>query len=102
MCKNQLAAASAYAERRTAPTIGDIFRQYGAAYRRKFAARMSRDQLQVMTMMERCRTGQLGAALYRCDACGVHQQQLNRPNPLGTWLGVLMQRPFAASECVEP
>jgi hypothetical protein len=73
MCKNQLAVASAHAESRragTAPTIGDIFRQYGAAYRTKFGNRMSRDQLQVMKSLEQCRTGELGAALYRCDACG--------------------------------
>ena len=31
---------------------------------------MSRDQLQVMALLERCRTGKLGAVLYRCDACG--------------------------------
>jgi rubrerythrin len=71
MCKNQLAVDSAHAERRAAvPTIGDIFRQYGPAYRKKFGDRMSRDQLQVMKSLERCRTGELGAALYRCDACG--------------------------------
>jgi hypothetical protein len=71
MGKNQLAVDSAHAERRAAaPTIGDIFRQYGPAYRKKFGDRMSRDQLQVMKSLERCRTGELGAALYRCDACG--------------------------------
>lgn len=75
MCNNQLAvvasAASAHAERRAATaTIGDIFRQYGPAYRAKFGARMSRDQRRVMKSLERCRTGELGAALYRCDACG--------------------------------
>ena len=71
MCNNQLAVASARAERGTdAATIGEIFRRYGPAYRAKFADRMSRDQLQVMKMVERCRTGELGAALYRCDACG--------------------------------
>jgi hypothetical protein len=63
--------ASAPAERRAAtPTIGDIFRQYGPAYRRKFGDRMSCDQLQVMRSLEQCRTGELGAALYRCEACG--------------------------------
>lgn len=75
MGNNQLAvvasAASAHAARRAArPTIGDIFRQYGPAYRQKFGDRMSRDQRQVMKSLERCRTGELGAALYHCDACG--------------------------------
>lgn len=51
------------------PTIGQVFRLYGPAYRGKYAARMSRDQLQVMGLLERCRTGELGHALYRCDAC---------------------------------
>lgn len=51
------------------PTIGDIFRQYGPAYRAKFAARMSRDQLRAMAMIERCRTGELGGAVYRCAQC---------------------------------
>ena len=54
------------------PTIGEIFRQYGPAYRRKFGTRMSRDQLQVMDRLERCRTGELGHAVYRCDACGTY------------------------------
>src|SRR3990172_2402889 len=54
------------------PTIGQIFRQYGPAYRRKYAARMSHDELQVMYLLERCRTGALGSVLYRCDACAKH------------------------------
>lgn len=70
MCKTQLTVPSTNAEHRSAsPTIGEIFRQHGAAYREKFADRMSHNQLQVMKSLERCRTGQLGAALYRCDAC---------------------------------
>ena len=51
-------------------TIGEIFRRYGPDYRQKYASRMSRDQRQVMALLERCRTGELGAALYRCEACG--------------------------------
>lgn len=52
------------------PTIGEIFRQYGPAYRRKHAARMTADQRRAMDLLARCRTGELGAAVYRCDACG--------------------------------
>lgn len=52
------------------PTIGDIFRRCGAAYRQKYAHRMSQDQLKVMAMLERCRTGELGSVLYRCQNCG--------------------------------
>ena len=54
----------------TRPTLGDILRQYGPAYRRKYAARMSREQLRVMHQLERCRTGALGHAVYRCADCG--------------------------------
>src|SRR5262245_15641366 len=71
MCKNQLAAASAGAAHGSPrPTIGEIFRQHGPAYRARFADRMSCDHLRVMKSLEQCRTGQLGSALYRCDACG--------------------------------
>ena len=71
MCETQLGAPLADSDHATAPpTIGEIFRQYGPAYRRKYAARMSHDQLQVMYLLERCRTGELGGALYRCVACG--------------------------------
>jgi hypothetical protein len=51
------------------PTIGQIFRQYGPAYRDKYAGRLSHEQLQVMSLLERCRTGELGGALYRCQTC---------------------------------
>ena len=70
MCEANLCAPPTDAEHSTAPpTIGEIFRQYGPAYRRKYAARMSLDQLQVMHLLQRCRTGELGGAWYRCDAC---------------------------------
>jgi len=55
------------------PTLGQIFRQYGPAYRAKHAPRMSREQLRVMGQLARCRTGQLGHAVYRCDACGTYR-----------------------------
>lgn len=51
------------------PTIGQIFRRYGPAYRDKYGHRMSHEQLQVMSLLERCRTGALGGALYRCQTC---------------------------------
>jgi hypothetical protein len=47
-------------------TIGQIFRDYGPAYRDKYAHRMSYEQLQVMSSLERCRTGELG---FRCQTC---------------------------------
>jgi hypothetical protein len=54
------------------PTLGQILRQYGAAYRRQFAGRLTSEQLRVMDLLERCRTGELGAVLYRCQDCGTH------------------------------
>ena len=54
----------------TRPSIGQIFRQYGPAYRRRYGARMPREQLRVMHLLERCRTGALGHAVYGCTACG--------------------------------
>jgi Putative transposase/Transposase zinc-binding domain len=66
-------------------TIGDIFRRYGPAYRRKHADRMPAQQLRVMYLLERCRTGELGSALYQCTACGrqhmVHRSCGNRHCP---------------------
>jgi len=46
------------------PTIGQIFRRFGPAYRQKSAHRMSRDQLQVMAALESCRTKELGSVHY--------------------------------------
>jgi hypothetical protein len=56
------------------PTLGDIVRQYGPAYRAKYAGRLSREQLQVLDLLARCRTGELGHAVYRCDACGTYHR----------------------------
>jgi hypothetical protein len=68
MCDTHLGGPLADPEQAAAPpTIGDIFREYGSAYRRKYADRMSRDQLQVLDLLTRCRTGALGTAVYRCD-----------------------------------
>ena len=54
------------------PTLGHIFRQYGPAYRRAHAGQLTPEQLQVLYLLERCRTGALGHAVYRCDACGTY------------------------------
>ena len=51
------------------PTLGDVFRQFGPAYRAKYAAQMSQDQLRAMAMIERCRTGELGRAVFHCSQC---------------------------------
>jgi hypothetical protein len=68
MCETQLGPPQADREQATArPTIGQIFRQYGRAYRAKHAARLSREQRRVMEQLARCRTGELGHAVYRCE-----------------------------------
>ncbi len=62
------------------PTIGEIFRQYGPAYRKKYAHRMSQDQRKAMAMLERCRTGELGSVRYHCKNC---QRQHFMPRSCG-------------------
>jgi hypothetical protein len=54
------------------PTLGEIFRQYGRAYRQRHAAHLSPEQRRVLDRLARCRTGQLGHAVYRCDTCGTY------------------------------
>ena len=74
MPEAHLAPPSAQADQAPArPTLGEILRQYGPAYRAKYAPRLSPDELQVMDRLERCRTGALGHAVYRCAACGTAQ-----------------------------
>ncbi len=57
----------------SAPTIGEIFRQYGPAYMRKYGHRMSRDQLRAMAALAVCRTEELGSIIYRCPTCSTRQ-----------------------------
>ena len=68
------------------PTLGEIVRLYGPAYRARHAAQLSPEQLRVLDQLARCRTGDLGHAVYRCDNCGaVHtmpQSCGNRHCPL--------------------
>ncbi len=86
------------------PMIGEIFRQYGPAYRRKYGTRMSRDQLQVMDRLERCRTGELGHAVsfgegrstrtgkVTCSGGGARAMLLRTVLPAKLWLRVDVQR----------
>jgi len=50
-------------------TLGEIFRQYGPAYREKYGARMPVSHLKAMAAIENCRTEELGGHVYYCDAC---------------------------------
>jgi hypothetical protein len=49
-------------------SIADIFRDHGPAWRQANAGHVSRDQLKVMTAIERCRTAALGGARRPCCA----------------------------------
>src|SRR5512143_4362666 len=50
--------------------LADIFRQYGPAYRQKYANKLLPSHRQAMRAIERCRTEVLGGQVYRCAACG--------------------------------
>jgi hypothetical protein len=54
---------------RPRPEVGDLFRRYGDAYRQQHAGSLSRDQLRVMSAIERCRTAALGGHVEQCDQC---------------------------------
>jgi Transposase zinc-binding domain/Putative transposase len=50
-------------------TLGDIFRQYGPAYRAQFGDHMLPSQHAAMHAIEACRTEALGGHVYSCPAC---------------------------------
>ena len=47
--------------------INDIFRQYGAIYKKKYAESMSLSQQRAMTAIQGCRTAILGGHIDECD-----------------------------------
>ena len=49
--------------------VADIFRDHGAAWRAANARHVSRNQLKVMSAVERCRTAALGGHVARCADC---------------------------------
>lgn len=50
-------------------SIGDIFRNYGPAYLKKYSGQMPADQIKAMLAIMRCRTSEAGSVLYRCKEC---------------------------------
>jgi hypothetical protein len=50
-------------------TLGDIFRQYGPAYRAQFGDRMLPSQHAAMHAIAACRTEALGGHVYTCPSC---------------------------------
>ena len=55
--------------------VGDIFRSYGTAYRRRYKLRTA--ALKVMSALERCRTSALGGHVDVCESCGVLRNSYN-------------------------
>jgi putative transposase/transposase-like zinc-binding protein len=49
--------------------VADIFRAFGAAWRRANAGHVSLGQLKVMSAIENCRTAALGGHVERCEDC---------------------------------
>jgi hypothetical protein len=51
--------------------LADIFRQYGEAYRKKYAAGLLPSHRQAMKAIEVCRTEALGGQVYSCNSCNL-------------------------------
>ena len=51
-------------------TLGEIVRQYGAAYRTQYGEQMLPSQHAALLSIEQCRTEALGGQVYSCPACG--------------------------------
>jgi hypothetical protein len=52
------------------PSVADIFRAAGPAYRAAHAGHLSLAQLKVMSAIEHCRTAALGGHVEACEDCG--------------------------------
>jgi len=53
--------------------LADILREYGEAYRQKYADKLLPSHLQAMWAIERCRTEALGGQVFGCPSCGEFQ-----------------------------
>jgi len=51
-------------------TLGEIVRQYGAAYRAQYGEQLLPSQHAALQAIEQCRTEALGGHIYTCPACG--------------------------------
>lgn len=52
------------------PGVADCLRQHGDAYLDHFGDAVPLGHRKVLSAITRCRTGELGGVLYRCDCCG--------------------------------
>jgi len=50
-------------------TLGEIVRQYGAAYRARYGEQLLPSQAAALHAIEQCRTEALGGRVYRCQEC---------------------------------
>ena len=51
------------------PTVADVARRFGEAYLEKFGAKIPRQHRDVLGLIARCRTGELGTVVYWCEHC---------------------------------
>ena len=51
------------------PTVAEVVRRYGGAYSKKFGQAVPLEHRKVLAMIARCRTGELGTVVYRCQHC---------------------------------
>lgn len=51
------------------PTVADALRQHADDYLRQFGDRMPMEHKRVLSLIRRCRTGELGHLRYECDGC---------------------------------
>ena len=56
------------------PTVADVVRRYGAAYLSQFGNAVPLEHRQVLCMIAKCRTGELGTVVYRCEHCQTTHQ----------------------------
>jgi predicted Zn-ribbon and HTH transcriptional regulator len=50
--------------------LGNIFRDHGAAYLRKYSAKMLPSHIRAIDAIAKCRTGELGCHIDSCQQCG--------------------------------
>lgn len=51
------------------PSVADALRQHSDDYLRQFSDRMPTGHKRVLSLIRRCRTGELGHLRYQCDSC---------------------------------
>jgi hypothetical protein len=51
-------------------TVADALRKFVPSYAKKFGRRMPPHHRKVLGIITRCKTGELGHAMYRCQSCG--------------------------------